>query len=290
MNIKLNQELINRCNDNSQFSSGDVLEREAVRIFARFDSEFQKTEGLTEEQVDYIKSRKLDFKDLIEEAYNNQLQNRSNFVPWNVVGRANYPAAKMNKIADRNMSKSLEWSEKIKKFIENTRKGIKELTPLESVLDDYREGKWVYGEAVSSDDPHALEKLTAKAEYLTKYHDRMKSENKIARSEKKEHPFQAYMLSNNLASIKATQKRIEQLKSHKENQDIKGFEFAGGEVVANYDINRLQICFDEKPDEAARATLKRNGFRWSPREGAWQRQLTNNALYVAKRILLEGGN
>ena len=35
------------------------------------------------------------------------------------------------------------------------------------------------------------------------------------------------------------------------------------------------------PDEATREALKSNGFRWSPKAGAWQRQLTSNAYYAA---------
>ena len=49
--------------------------------------------------------------------------------------------------------------------------------------------------------------------------------------------------------------------------------------------NRLQILFDDKPDEETRAALKSNGFRWSPKNQAWQRQLTRNAEYAARRVL-----
>lgn len=31
--------------------------------------------------------------------------------------------------------------------------------------------------------------------------------------------------------------------------------------------------------------LKSSGFRWSPKNKAWQRQLTSNALGAAKRLL-----
>lgn len=58
----------------------------------------------------------------------------------------------------------------------------------------------------------------------------------------------------------------------------------GFEVERNTDINRLQLKFPGKPDEKTRSILKSNGFRWSPREGAWQRQLTGNAEYSLKRI------
>lgn len=58
----------------------------------------------------------------------------------------------------------------------------------------------------------------------------------------------------------------------------------GFQVERNKDINRLQLKFDGKPDEKTRSILKSNGFRWSPREGAWQRQLNGNAEYSLKRI------
>ena len=58
----------------------------------------------------------------------------------------------------------------------------------------------------------------------------------------------------------------------------------GFNVERNTDINRLQLKFDGKPDESTRSILKSYGFRWSPREGAWQRQLTGNAEYSLKQI------
>lgn len=61
-------------------------------------------------------------------------------------------------------------------------------------------------------------------------------------------------------------------------------EIHGGTVEANREDNRLQIYFEEKPDEKTRETLKENGFRWSPKAGAWQRQLNDNAIYAADRI------
>ena len=48
--------------------------------------------------------------------------------------------------------------------------------------------------------------------------------------------------------------------------------------------NRIQIMFDEKPDEALRSELKSRGFRWAPSQGAWQRQLNANGMYAVKQI------
>ena len=61
--------------------------------------------------------------------------------------------------------------------------------------------------------------------------------------------------------------------------------FDGGTVVKNYSEDRLQILFDEKPDQETISNLKHNGFRWSPRFKAWQRQLTSNAFYACARVI-----
>ena len=44
------------------------------------------------------------------------------------------------------------------------------------------------------------------------------------------------------------------------------------------------LFFDEKPTEQQRAQLKANGFKWAPSQDAWQRQLTDNAIYSAGRL------
>ncbi len=77
--------------------------------------------------------------------------------------------------------------------------------------------------------------------------------------------------------------RIESLTAHKAAH-YEGWEFKGGRVEADTRDNRLRVFFDEKPDEGTRAALKGNGFRWSSNAGAWQRQLTDNALYAAKHL------
>ena len=58
----------------------------------------------------------------------------------------------------------------------------------------------------------------------------------------------------------------------------------GGKVVINQEVNRVQIIFDGKPDPDVRSELKGEGFRWAPSQGAWQRQLTDNALRAVKRL------
>ena len=59
----------------------------------------------------------------------------------------------------------------------------------------------------------------------------------------------------------------------------------GCSIVKNYSLDRLQLVFDGKPKAEVISKLKSNGFRWSPSNTAWQRQLTSNALYAAARVV-----
>ncbi len=61
------------------------------------------------------------------------------------------------------------------------------------------------------------------------------------------------------------------------------------EIVKNYKVNRLQILFPTKPNDEIRNKMKARAFRWSPNEGAWQRQLTRDAEYAIKQIFREVG-
>lgn len=80
------------------------------------------------------------------------------------------------------------------------------------------------------------------------------------------------------------EKMRERLKTIKE-QVNKEVTFEGGTLVWNYGEDRLQILFDKIPEDSRRRELKSSGFRWSPKNKAWQRQLTSNALHAAKRVL-----
>ena len=94
-------------------------------------------------------------------------------------------------------------------------------------------------------------------------------------------PYPSYLLTNNNANIRRTRQRIEDLKSQSE---YAGWAFPGGRAEINEGENRLQLFFEEKPSEEQRRELKSNGFKWAPSQGAWQRQLTKNAIYAAGRM------
>lgn len=99
-------------------------------------------------------------------------------------------------------------------------------------------------------------------------------------------PFPAYDLQLDNAAIKRYAARLELYDKLQAQRDADtGTEFDGGHIIRNVEQNRLQIEFDEIPSQEVRDALKSNGFRWSRRNQAWQRQLTKNAESAARRVL-----
>lgn len=168
---------------------------------------------------------------------------------------------------------------------------------------------------IYSDEDDAIEQLEMKAEKCRKVLESMKAKNAYYRkhgtmrgyegltdedadkfdkeiasrctAERK--PFLGYELTSVREKMKAAEKRAEELRSIKtkaEKQDENSYpDVDGVEVVENADVMRIQLIFDGKPSEDIRNVLKSFGFRWSPSNGAWQRQLTDNGKRAAKEVL-----
>ena len=164
---------------------------------------------------------------------------------------------------------------------------------------------------ISSDDPEAIDKLREKLAKLEEAQAYMKRINKIHREYKKnpasidkheltekerEHiinyvpqyswipsPFAPYQMQNNNGNMKRIRDRIEQLEkaSEREHKEVSVGEIT---LVQNTEENRIQILFPGKPNEKIRKLLKSHGFRWSPTNKAWQRQLNNNGIYAAQTV------
>ena len=84
--------------------------------------------------------------------------------------------------------------------------------------------------------------------------------------------------------MKSVKDRIQQLKDLDE-LSFEDISFNGGKVIHNKEINRIQILFDNIPDEEIRTLLKSRGFKWSRYEQAWQRLFNKNGIYAANYIL-----
>ncbi len=97
--------------------------------------------------------------------------------------------------------------------------------------------------------------------------------------------FAGFQLTNTNTKIKATRERIEQLEKRKATV-AKDFMVGGVRCVENTEAMRLQLFFDGKPPQAMIALLKNHAFKWAPSVQAWQRQLTNNAVYSFNQWVL----
>ena len=136
--------------------------------------------------------------------------------------------------------------------------------------------------AISSDDPAAIEKLTAKIKYLEAEKEEIKAFNKEARKNGTE-PAPRYRLPYLNRDIKAAKERIEKLQRI-DNIPAELVEFDGGTFEVNNDLNRVIIRHEENPDDVTISALKANGFHWSREEKAWMRLKTPGAIGIAKKI------
>jgi uncharacterized protein DUF3560 len=193
----------------------------------------------------------------------------------------------------------------LEKHDNNMRKGI---AADEAAKEAARRAEGVGSAGISSDDPEAGGKIKERIEELEALQTKMAATNKCIRrnddagltalgyTDKQigqlKTPdfagrigFPAYALSNNSANIRRLKQRLAEVVKNATRESARYQAGPGIEIVENAEINRLQIVFAEKPDVDVRQKLKRNGFRWSPSEGAWQRQLSGGARYAAEYAL-----
>lgn len=144
---------------------------------------------------------------------------------------------------------------------------------------DYYKNKaenMINNHAISSDDPEAITKLKNKLDSL-----------EARRVWLKQHPHEPWSLSNIGAEIRRVKSRIERLSKQKllvgSEEKINGIT-----VKVNTELNRVQLLFPNIPDIEIRTKLKRNGFRWSPYNQAWQRMVSDWAIHIANGIAKEG--
>lgn len=208
-----------------------------------------------------------------------------------ICGAGNFPVRKkekQNQARDKHM-KNFEY---VKGYLQK--------------LDNILNGK----EIIKSGDADAIEKLQEKLDQLEESQETMKQVNTYYRKNKTldgcellsqkaideikdmmirisyhTQPFASYSLTNNNAKIKATKQRIEQLQKAKEEGTQETIQTDICKVVENTELMRIQLLFDSIPDIETRTILKSNGFKWSPKNKAWQRQLTDNARYSTKKVI-----
>lgn len=297
MRIVINEELAKTAQDMTSFNDYKVGSTTAAYIAACEEVEkiIEKTEEKYQDQIIKLVDR---YTTKLGNWYNNYNANKAKYPSWFISGPANYNMRKHNQQQSREKTLLAEYEE-----IQALRKKILNFRP-KLTHADYREKQDIELEKMTNllEDMKKINKHYRKYKNLDDVADVQESSIQLARKNKEFQtrayhrdttdwaPFQTFELTNLRAKIKRREAnkakeeaRQEAVKNNKEKTIIK--EFEGIKVVENIEIDRLQIIFDEIPSPEIRAELKQNGFRWSPTNKAWQRQLTNNAKYAAKRFL-----
>lgn len=210
-----------------------------------------------------------------------------------VCGPANFPTRKKER---QNAREASLWQE---------------YNGIQAILDKI---KSVGSGPVDLADPHAREMLTDQLQQLQNRLDTGKAMNTHYRKHKTmqsfpgisdetaaqmdegiqsayswaQKPMPDYELNSLRGKIKRVQARLDELTNRAEQaeQSAESTKFDGGEIVRNLEADRLQIFFDEIPPKEVRQALSGHGFHFSrSNNNAWQRKLTRNAEYDARRIL-----
>jgi len=207
-----------------------------------------------------------------------------------ITGGSNFPVRKKEKQVAREDAHMQE---------------LKKIEYIKEQIENIAYGK----EIIKSGDEDAIEQLQDKIEKLEKSQELMKAVNAYYRKHKtvegcpdisegmaktitanmasswraEPKPFESYVLTNNNQNIRAAKARLANLIAAKErgSQEVENEHY---KLVENTELMRIQFLFDGKPEAEVRDVLKSNGFKWSPKNEAWQRQLTANGKYAAKRV------
>lgn len=276
-------EIAYRAHCNTSFSP----EKRAVSYCNSFDEDIKALQALDVPQSKIDKYERL---------WLDWMAAKSRCLSSMITGPANFPVARAEKANNSEHKKGQECMDYYNKLVNYAKK--------EAYYKDHPEAR-----PVMSGDSDALERLQVKLDACIKAQETMKTANKILRTEPLDMnalidllgekaakkiivpdcfggvDFASFSLNNNRAEIKRLEGRIKVINQKKEQGDQE-IEVNGIKIVQNSDDMRLQIFFDGKPSDEIRMLLKKNAFKWAPSKGAWQRQLTDNAISSFKNYVL----
>jgi hypothetical protein len=298
--IDIDSTLAERAFYNTSFTPekrGERMIAEYVEHFDKLVEEFSKY--ATPDNQTNIENDLERYRQGYVKRFTAYLNSHSNVASSFITGPANFPVEqneKRSRWADNKMSELINYKNKV-------------LGKLRQKYDP----KLIARAPILSSDSDAISKLQDKIDKAQKSQELMKAANVIIRKKsltdkdkieklielglsKKtiyqvlkpdyigKTGFASYQLRNNNANIRQMKRRIEQLQKEEEIPASEK-EIGGVKIVENKDITRLQLFFDAKPSVEVRSLLKSNGFRWSPKQMAWQRLLNDNARYAAEIVL-----
>lgn len=249
----------------------------------------------TEQQQRFLKDKMEWFRRNLVRKTNAMLDASSRTMSTMIAGPANFPTEQNRKrmaTYDKRMQELLSFPDE---FIKRTRKGLKALRSESQVVSEdwNRLQKSLIGsiatvKGIDSGEIRGTARPLIVANAVGKIERQLENGNiEVARqamdfiaeqNKKLDKPF--ITTRHGLwAKVASAEKKVPETGSDTVAK------YAGAEVVDNKGAEKVQILFDEKPGEDLRNELKKSGWRWSPKNSAWQRKNTAAGMASAKKIL-----
>ena len=260
----------------------------------RGESLMNELEGMLQEFLAQIPEEfKEEYQVKFISLYSHWLSAKSRCISTMITGGSNFPvrrAEKFNRWERSAWGKVTEWRDRVIKRLNKTERltGWAEIERLQEKVDQYTKAHVMMKQVnatlkkkLSDEDmvdaliEAGLNEDTAKSLLSPDYYGRR--------------GYASFSLTNNLATIKNTQARLDRL-TREQNTETKEYKIGDINIEENYADNRIRLFFNRKPSEEIRSKLKRNGFKWSPKAGAWQNYINNNSLRFVKESLVEETN
>lgn len=224
------------------------------------------------------------------------LSRQSGLASTMITGPANFPVKqqrKRNEIYDRKRNEFVEWGKKAETIIKRKiNKGKTEEERTDELLNDIeRDLKMASITEIKGEKVPSYIKTNAKARIVGRIDTLMYNGeveqvdmilNKIEEDQKE---LGKNVFTKRHRIWKSTEKAKKIASKEKKEGTKKLLEFSHGEIINNYDDERIQIVFDGKPPSEVRTALKSEGWHWSRKNMAWQRKNTWYAEGSAKSII-----
>lgn len=174
------------------------------------------------------------------------------------------------------------------------------------------------GRAIMSDDPDALDALRAQLAVAEANHEILKAANSTWRKGFKKGGRQGgidalkaagfadrlilqavraidvmpiwkvpFHSSNHGAEMRRLRERIAEMEARAAEPENAPIEGDGFVIEESKEDNRIRFVFGFRPSREVAQKMKKAGFRWSPRAGAWQRHLNDNGRRAARKMARE---
>ena len=226
--------------------------------------------------------------------YNDYYKNEASCPSILITGAGNFPIKKKNAQNKRREKLRETW-----KYLEQQSEQIKNLLIMDQpILSKNQDAVELLEEKIAKLEEEHKQKL-----YWNKYYKKngtLKGAEGLSDKQieivedfvRRNPSFAPFSVTNDTANIRRYKQRLEKMKEAKatgtkietvnDENNNKLFK-----VVKNTELMRLQLIFTDKPNDEVRTILKKNSFRWSPKNNAWQRQLTENGMFALKRVVNE---